>query len=271
VSTTRLLLDRLLDDAAMFPPGNASAADALGAHLTYRSAWYAEAIGPLLVHVDRWSEFVTALDAAGDPTLEVVVLGTAERPTPIPPQISIVGCELAAPADVAPLLEAGGPVAVEVLSLDDLKRTLDLVAEARAKGLPAIVKYRTGGTSAAAFPAVDEVAGVLAAVVERRLPMKFTAGLHHAVRHTDPDTGFEHHGFLNLMVAAHAAGRGSSPFELEPVLDQRDGEALAATVRAWDERDAALARDTFTSFGCCGVLEPIHDLLALGLLHEGHL
>ncbi len=43
------LFTRLFDDAAMFPPGNASAADALAGHLRYRDAWFADMVGPLLV------------------------------------------------------------------------------------------------------------------------------------------------------------------------------------------------------------------------------
>ena len=43
------LLRGLIDDAAVFPPGNAPLPDAVAAHRMHRSAWYAEMIGPLLV------------------------------------------------------------------------------------------------------------------------------------------------------------------------------------------------------------------------------
>ena len=39
----------LVDDAAVFPPGNASVPDAVRRHREHRAAWYAPLIGPLVV------------------------------------------------------------------------------------------------------------------------------------------------------------------------------------------------------------------------------
>src|SRR2546423_9174583 len=39
----------LLDDAAVFPPGNAPLPDAVAAHREHRAAWYAPMVGPLLL------------------------------------------------------------------------------------------------------------------------------------------------------------------------------------------------------------------------------
>ena len=43
------LLSGLVDDAAVFPPGNAPLPDAVTAHRTHRTAWYADMVGPLLL------------------------------------------------------------------------------------------------------------------------------------------------------------------------------------------------------------------------------
>jgi hypothetical protein len=43
---------------------------------------------------------------------------------------------------------------------------------------------------------------VICACRDRKLPFRLAAGLRHALRHTDPETGFTHHGFLNVLVAA---------------------------------------------------------------------
>ncbi len=47
------------------------------------------------------------------------------------------------------------------------------------------------------------------------------------------------------------------------VLEHRDGAALADDARA---ADLAGARRWFTSFGSCSAIEPLDDLLTLGLL-----
>src|SRR4051794_26807891 len=39
----------LLDDAAVFPPGNAPLLDAVAAHREHRVSWYAPMVGPLLL------------------------------------------------------------------------------------------------------------------------------------------------------------------------------------------------------------------------------
>src|SRR5947207_3385670 len=64
---------------------------------------------------------------------------------------------------------------------------------------------RTGGLAAELFPTPIELAAVICACRDRGLPFKLTAGLHHAIRHTDPETGFVHHGFLNVLVGAAQA------------------------------------------------------------------
>ena len=50
------LFTGLIDDAAMFPPGNASLERALAGHERHRTSWYADLIGPLLVPGGRLPE-----------------------------------------------------------------------------------------------------------------------------------------------------------------------------------------------------------------------
>lgn len=40
------IFDRLVDDAAVFPPGDLPVPDAVAAHRVHRSAWYAGFVGP---------------------------------------------------------------------------------------------------------------------------------------------------------------------------------------------------------------------------------
>ena len=102
-------------------------------------------------------------------------------------------------------------------------------------------------------------------LVEADLPFKATAGLHHAqpTAGPDPDRPVQH-GFLNLLAAVEALVEGASVAEAADALRLTD----PARVSGWDEATAARVRRRFRSFGCCGVLDPVHDLVALGLVAE---
>ncbi len=90
-------------------------------------------------------------------------------------------------------------------------------------GTPYSAKFRTGGVVATAYPDEAELAAAIHTVATSGVRFKATAGLHHAVRNTDPDTGFEQHGFLNLMLATHRATDGATVEEIAATLADRDG------------------------------------------------
>ena len=81
---------------------------------------------------------------------------------------------------------------------------------------------------------------------------------------TPATDGFEHHGFLNVLLATRRPSTAPRPDDVVDVLEQRDGAALGcrAAERRWT---CAGARRWFTSFGSCTVAEPLADLRALGL------
>jgi hypothetical protein len=127
-------------------------------------------------------------------------------------------------------------------------------------------KFRTGGVRADLYPDEAELAEAVLAAAGAGVPFKATAGLHHALRNTDPETGFEQHGFLNLLLATDAAARGAEAKTVRDLLAERDGAVVAALVRELGEARAAAARARFTSFGTCSVTDPLTELAGLGLL-----
>ena len=259
------LLHALVDDAAMFPPGNASAARAVREHLGHRAAWYAHVVGPLLVPHTRWPEFCAAHEAAGWPEVAVVLIGSVDRPDHMPPGVTLTGYEVPATPDID-LATGSGSIAAELVDLAGRDALLTRLAASCRTGRRVLAKYRTGGTSPEAFPSEADVAGVIASAASHGVPIKFTAGLHGAVRHTDTATGFEHHGFLNVMVAVQAARNGADQGTLTDLLSERDPDRVLAPVQAWSPGDVARLREAFVSFGCCGVHDPIRDAVTLGLL-----
>jgi hypothetical protein len=115
--------------------------------------------------------------------------------------------------------------------------------------------------------------------IERGLPFKLTAGLHHAVRAMHP-LSYEHgspcatmHGFLNVLVACALAVAGAPPQTMEGVLGETDGCAFVFDDDdvTWRGRRATLAdidrsRQIFRSIGSCSFDEPLSALELLGLL-----
>ncbi len=159
----------------------------------------------------------------------------------------------------------GGSVYAEIPLTFGLMGALDAVAEARAGGLPVAAKFRTGGLAAELFPAPAELAAVIGACRDREVPFKLTAGLHHAVRHVDPETGFTHHGFANVLAATLAAAEGAGVDTVAELLAGRDERPLVRWTGG--RRDAA--RPLWVGFGSCSIVEPLTDLIRLGLVNGG--
>jgi hypothetical protein len=126
-------------------------------------------------------------------------------------------------------------------------------------------KVRCGGARADLFPSPEELAAFICACFEHGVPFKATAGLHGAVRHRDEQTGFVHHGFLNLVVAAARAAAGAPVDQVAAVLASTDGPALADEARSVSGRELSAARLLFRAYGSCSTSEPREEAAALGL------
>ncbi|GAA1803152.1 hypothetical protein GCM10009835_22580 [Planosporangium flavigriseum] len=256
----------LLDDAAVFPPGNAPLADAVAAHREHRAAWHAPMVGPLLVPPEDAAavpedlaigvvgqlDAVTRLLKSGRPVRQIEVPVAKRGEDPQPGLRELIA--LTAKTNLQTYAET--PLTWGVMT------ALDTLAEARAAGLPVAPKFRTGGLAAELFPTPGELAAVICACRDRGLPFKLTAGLHGALRRTDPETGFVHHGFLNVLAAAVAAADGAQPADVTKVLASSDAVPIVTAVHARIDRE----RPLWIGFGSCGIAEPLADLRVLGLL-----
>ncbi|MFC0863666.1 hypothetical protein ACFHYQ_15290 [Sphaerimonospora cavernae] len=280
------LFASLFDDAALFPPGNAPMADAVPAHRRHRASWYARFVGPFICADTRLAELpadvaISVVVTGGPAAIERLGEGLSEGLGPLPNAVALEVSGVADPADAAAAVTAlrnwtsggrasGGRTSdpdrgaagfVEVPRGEASLPVLDVLA-----GTAFLAKFRTGGLQPQAFPSEAELAGAIVACADRGLPFKCTAGLHHAVRHTAPGTGFEHHGFLNVLLATSAALDGVAADEVAEVLAERDAVAVADRIRALGDDDVAAARRMFRSFGTCSIDEPLDDLAALRLI-----
>ncbi|MFC6015415.1 hypothetical protein ACFP2T_04285 [Plantactinospora solaniradicis] len=276
------LFDGLVDDAAVFPPGSATLPDAVAAHRRHRAAWYANLVGPLLLPASVLPDLPALLGA--EERIEIGVIGDVPIPNlyslrdRVDPRIRIRQVEAAVAKRGEDPLPGLAALAGLPAHLDDadvyaeipltwgLLGALDRLARERAAGKRIAAKFRTGGLAAELFPTPVELAAVIGACRDRALPFKLTAGLHHAIRHIDPETGFTHHGFVNILAGAAVAQTGAEVAEVAEVLAATDPLPLVETARS--RRDQV--RPLWTGFGSCSVMEPLTDLVRLGLVNGGY-
>jgi hypothetical protein len=130
-------------------------------------------------------------------------------------------------------------------------------------------KIRTGGLEPEAFPTADQLAQQLSGLIEADLPFKATAGLHRAWPHRVSDERgqtLHQHGFVTLLMAIEALIDGADAEAAVDLLELDDPGRIFTALQGWDAAAAARVRRRFRSFGCCGVTEPVDDLVTLGLL-----
>jgi hypothetical protein len=270
------LLNGFVDDAAVFPPGCASLPEAVAAHRDIRAAWYAPMVGPLLVpasaigglgrllgpdeHLgigviaDAGPDRLLAAVAEADQRLEIRQVEVAVAKRGEDPQPGL--------ARLIDVID-GGTGYAEIPLTSGLLGALDTLARARANGVDIAAKFRTGGLAAELFPTPIELAAVICACRDRVLPFKLTAGLHHAIRHADPETGFVHHGFLGILAGTLLAVHDDAEVaDVAALLASIDPLPLVETVRRHLDRPRSL----WIGFGTCSIADPLADLDRLGLL-----
>ncbi len=267
----------LCDDAAVFPPGLAPLPDAVEAYRNRHGAWFEDLVGPLV------------LAAAALPHLKPLLAGK-ERALPVSvtlPQgpsglrqmfadltgapVELRSIEVVVPEDMTPA-EFAGQLETSLEGAEDLDVYVEVPRDdRRAAVLETIAgrwraKFRAGGVRADLYPSESELAAAIAAALAARVPFKATAGLHHALRNTDPETGFEQHGFLNLLLATDALLLDGSEQSARELLAERDGETVAGLVRDLGDERVRQVRLAFTSFGTCSITDPLTELIDLGVV-----
>jgi hypothetical protein len=226
VHARRILLERLIDHAPMFPPARLPLPEALEDHRRARESdesWMlARFVAPAAVLPDL---------PDGLPISAVSGDGPVEGVEALEVRVSSADEIRAFPA-LEPELYFELPLATDCCKL------VEAVAERGA-----FAKVRCGGE---ATPTVAQLSEFILACRDRGVAFKATAGLHQPIRR-----GGEH-GFLNLLAAAAAD-------DVEAMLESTDPEELLAA-------DPARAREALRSIGSCSFWEPVEGLKALGVL-----
>ena len=163
--------------------------------------------------------------------------------------------------------------------------TVELISEIEGAG----VKLRCGGIVKEAFPSVEQVAAMIQTCVLAKAPMKFTAGLHHPIRHFADEYDEFMHGFINTFGAGVFATTFPTPKNpqekyrmfilLSHMIDDQNAEnfSFSDNSMSWkvgDDRDTkfeidgkkieSARKNGMISYGSCSFQEPIDDLAQLG-------
>lgn len=140
---------------------------------------------------------------------------------------------------------------------------------------PTGFKLRCGGPDPSAQVSVEQVASAICWARAARVPLKLTAGMHHPLRHYDPEAHADVHGFINVFAAGVLAASGDvDQAQVCSILASQDAESFEFTEDAmfWQGNRVSCAgiaqarRDAVTSFGSCSFDDPRQDLRSLGLL-----
>ncbi|KQQ08505.1 hypothetical protein [Rathayibacter sp. Leaf296] len=269
------LFDALVDDAGLFPPEELDMGAAVARHrldqlqespvLSQRFVLPSRRLQELRDSLHEDDRFAVSVIVPPDASAVADVLSV----TGSDPRLALVGVEVALPttwrsdpdALTRALTPVGAdvPVYVEIPTGPDADAALDLLAR---HGWSA--KVRCGGVRAELFPTAEQLASALLGCVSRGVPLKATAGLHHAVRYLDGATGFTHFGFLNILLAVGRAAAGAGQAAVVDALETSDPTELVAALTG--PVPTSRARDFFVSYGSCSTSEPLEDLSALNLL-----
>ncbi len=277
------LTEALVDDAAVFPPGNAALADAIVEHRRHRSATYRRQVGPLLLPAGQAAAAAELLRVGERLRVALIVRPGADAGA-IPAAVAtltaagravVVGVELAL-SDLPALTAAAGPdrtAGPRPPTWLEVTRESIVARLGQVSALGAHAKFRTGGVGPGDFPDERSLAEFIVGCRRHGLRFKLTAGLHHAVRGFDRRSGLEHHGVANVLLATARARSVNGGGDLHRdddvsrdvgrILAERDPARLGAGLRALDAAQVAATRASFASFGCCGVTDPITELAGL--------
>jgi hypothetical protein len=193
VDARRILLERLIDHAPMFPPARLPLPEALEDHRAARASDESWMLARFVCPASTLHELPRGL------SLSAVVDG-------VPDSLDVAEAFEVRATDADAIRDFPRLNAEIYFEITD-PRLIDAIRERGAAA-----KIRCGGGT---VPSIRELATFIRACRDADVPFKATAGLHHAVRRDGE------HGFLNLLAAAASD-------DVEAMLESEDPEELLA-------------------------------------------
>jgi hypothetical protein len=289
----KILLSEIIDYAGLFPPSQVTMQTAVQNFAKYLKSKNAWMLGRFVVPIDRLDEFSAEVDKvltkknpwrlsvlAGD-NLPKTLRTIAEFNLMYEGKITIDALEIKVETadkitETAKLLPEEMVAYFEFPPNDILSDFVTALALTHQRA-----KIRTGGVTQDAFPSTDAIIKFMRICIAANVPFKATAGLHHPLRCTKPLTYEENapigtmHGFLNLFLSAAFLRQDLNNPAVHKLINETDPdnfsfneEKIGWTDRSISTQTVALTRQrNAISFGSCSFVEPIEDLISLGIYH----
>ena len=280
----RTLLAGIVDYAGLFPPASLDVQTAVRNYQSYRASDDRWMLGRFVAGVAKLPELRAAISAArgkdkDDPWPISVVAPDAAAATSVLRavddanlRIESVEVRAATIADVTLISRAASKtreVYVEVALDGSTLILLDAIGDLKLRA-----KLRTGGVTADAFPPAAEIVSFIRACLDRNIPFKATAGLHHPLHGSyrltyDGSSPLgDMYGYLNVFLAAAFMRDGLSDTDAAELLVEADPAAITVEEQGirWRTHsiDAkaleAIRARVATSFGSCSFREPVDEL-----------
>ena len=294
MDAARTAFNSFVDYAGLYPPASLPFEAVVANYGRYRQGGHAWLLGRLIIPVDRLRDAESLAAVAGaspserwpvsvlvggpaDVSSSSLTLARAAARADSVIEIQSLEATASTPEDIARLgaaYPAGVERFVEIPADPDPSALLAALARAGMAG-----KIRTGGITADRIPSTAFVARFLVEAVRAHVPLKATAGLHHAIRgerpltYDDDSPRSELHGFANLVFAATLLAAGKIDGSLaEALLDDDRPEVFKFGGRAGSWLNAVLTYGEFAdarervlrSVGSCSFDEPVQELQGLG-------
>lgn len=286
------LLSTPIDYAGLFPPAALPLPRAVKAYREIMESDLADLCDKFICPADQLAALASCIQAENMEEVPIAVVGAPLKPGPdmaaqlraeltamtAHPVLMVEGYEVKVPVgdSLTGALRALKGAGLNDADLDVFlefpwsPESEDAMAEAISQMENIGFKARCGGMpDPHPVPSPAELAAFIHTCVSLEAPLKFTAGLHQAIGHTE--NGVFHHGFVNVLAAAALAlTQDLNRAELEEILTLPAGrmapEGDDLVLGSWrltpDEADELW---TYCGgFGSCSVHEPKDSLRALG-------
>jgi hypothetical protein len=293
MASLRAFFSGLIDYAGLFPPAKLDMSAAVRAYAEQCAGPDRDLLGRFVVPSHRLADFSEAaapfLSGDRDPWKVSVIVGD---------DIETAREEIDSFNADNDSLAICDTIEMRVSSYEEVARAIahfsepfSLFLEPNPHADPAVVlreiaatsasaKLRTGGVTPDAIPHPDHVLRFIQTCVDEGIPLKATAGLHHAIRGVYPLT-YEPgsptammYGYLNIFLAAAFCAAGTSPSAVLGVIEETDASSFEVDDRGvwWEdhlvnhEELAVVRQAVATSFGSCSFTEPVNEARNLGLV-----